>query len=109
MVNADRQYIEYNLLDSYILLIGINYYLVNSSTIFALSSFPLKSFATTLPVASRIKVAGIDCTLYCAAIGSSQNFKFETCVQVNLSFAIASFHLTASLSKETPIIFSPLE
>ena len=25
MVNADRQYIEYNLLDSYILLIGITF------------------------------------------------------------------------------------
>jgi hypothetical protein len=47
--------------------------------------------------------------LYCAAIGSSQNFKLETCVQVNLSFAIASSHLTASLSKETPTIFNPLE
>ncbi|SHG40881.1 hypothetical protein SAMN05444372_105231 [Flavobacterium micromati] len=46
--------------------------------ILALSSSPRKSFATTLPDASRIKVAGIDCTLYCAAIGSSQNFRLET-------------------------------
>jgi hypothetical protein len=46
--------------------------------IFALNSSPLKSFATTFPDASRIKVAGIDSTLYCFAIGSSQNFKFET-------------------------------
>ncbi len=30
-------------------------------------------------------------------------------VQVNLSFAIASFHFAASLSKETPIIFNPFE
>jgi hypothetical protein len=53
-------------------------YLAKSSMILALSSSPRKSFATTLPDASRIKVAGIDCTLYCAAIGSSQNFRLET-------------------------------
>jgi hypothetical protein len=37
-----------------------NFYLANSSTIFALSSLPLKSLATTFPVASSIKVAGMD-------------------------------------------------
>src|SRR5690606_40085782 len=41
------------------------------------------------------------------AIGSCQNFKFETWFQVKPSFSIASFHLAASLSKETPIIFKP--
>jgi hypothetical protein len=53
-------------------------YFAKSSNILALSASPRKSFATTFPDASRIKVAGIDSTLYCAAIGSSQNFKFET-------------------------------
>ena len=77
--------------------------------IFALNLSPLKSLATTFPEASKIKVAGIDCTSYCAAIGSSQNFKLETCVQVNLSFAMASFHFALSLSKETPMMLSPLE
>lgn len=46
--------------------------------ILARKASPLKSFATTFPDASRINVAGIDSTLYCAAIGSSQNFRFET-------------------------------
>jgi hypothetical protein len=41
-------------------------------------------------------------------MGSSQNFKFETWFQVNLSFAMASFQALASLSNETPIMFSPL-
>ncbi len=77
--------------------------------ILALSASPLKSFATIVPEASRMKVAGMDSTLYCLAIGSSQNFKLETCVQVNLSFAIASFHLALSLSKETPIMLRPFE
>lgn len=54
------------------------YYLAKSSNIFALNSGPLKSCATTFPDASRIKVAGIDSTPYCFAIGSSQNFKLET-------------------------------
>ena len=76
--------------------------------ILALSSLPLKSFATTLPEASSMNVAGMDCTSYWAAMGSFQNFKWETCVQVNLSFAMASFHFVASLSKETPTILSPL-
>nr|WP_230470652.1 hypothetical protein [Flavobacterium cheongpyeongense] len=43
------------------------------------------------------------------AIGSSQNFKLETCVQLKLSFAIASFQADASLSNETPMIFNPFE
>ena len=46
--------------------------------IFALSSAPLKSLATTFPEASRIKVAGIASTLYWAAIGSCHPFKLET-------------------------------
>ena len=54
-------------------------------------------------------MAGIDSTLYCLAIGSSQNFKFETWYQVNLSFAIASFQALASLSKDTPTILRPLK
>ena len=83
-------------------------YLAKSSNILALSSLPLKSFATTLPEASSMNVAGMDCTSYWAAMGSFQNFKWETCVQVNLSFAMASFHFAASLSKETPTILSPL-
>jgi hypothetical protein len=33
----------------------------------------------------------------------------DTCVQVNLSLAIASFHFAASLSKETPTMLSPFE
>ena len=56
-----------------------------------------------------MNVAGIDSTPYCFAIGSSQNFKLETCVHVNLSFAMASFQAAASLSNETPIIFKPFE
>src|SRR5699024_5962308 len=68
-----------------------------------------KSCATIFPDESRIKVAGIDSTPYCFAIGSSQNFKLETCVQLNLSFAIASFQAPASLSNETPIMFKPFE
>lgn len=83
-------------------------YFARSSIIFALSASPLKSFATIVPDASRMKVAGIDCTLYCAAIGSSQNFKFETWFQVRLSFAMASFQALASLSNDTPIMFRPL-
>jgi len=83
------------------------YYFAKSSRIFALNSGPLKSCATTLPDASSIKVAGIDSTPYCFAIGSSQNFKLETCVQLKLSFAMASFQADASLSSETPIIFNP--
>lgn len=83
------------------------YYLAKSSKIFALNSGPLKSWATTFPVASSIKVAGIDSTLYCLAIGSFQYFKLETCVHVKPSFAIASFQAPASLSKETPTILSP--
>jgi hypothetical protein len=77
--------------------------------IFALSSSPYKFFATTFPDASSTKVDGIDSTLYCKAIGSSQPFKCETWFQVNLSFAIAAFHAFSSLSNETPIILSPLE
>ena len=80
-----------------------------SSIILALNSGPLKSCATILPDASSIKVAGIDSTLYCLAIGSSQNFKLETCVQLNLSFAMASFQAPASLSNETPMMFKPFE
>jgi hypothetical protein len=56
-----------------------------------------------------MKVAGIDSTLYCFAIGSSHPLRFETCVQTNLSFAIASFHFTESSSNETPIILRPFE
>jgi len=52
--------------------------LAKSSIILALNSSPRKSWATIFPDASRIKVAGIDSTLYCLAIGSSQNFKLET-------------------------------
>ncbi len=77
--------------------------------IFALSSSPLKSCATTFPDLSRIKVAGIDSTLYCLAIGSSQPLRLDTCVQVNLSLAMASFHFAGSSSRETPIMLSPLE
>jgi hypothetical protein len=40
------------------------YYFDKSSSIFARSSSPLKSFATTFPEASSIKVAGMDCTSY---------------------------------------------
>lgn len=84
-------------------------YFAKSSKIFALNSGPLKSCATTFPDESRIKVAGIDSTLYCFAIGSSQYFKLDTCVQLKLSFAMASFHAVASLSRETPMMFNPLE
>jgi len=56
-----------------------------------------------------MKVAGIASTLYCFAIGSSQCFKLETCVQIKPSFAMACFHAAASLSKETPIMFNPFE
>ncbi|REG99432.1 hypothetical protein C8P67_10449 [Flavobacterium aquicola] len=77
--------------------------------IFALSSSPLKSCATTFPDWSRINVAGIDSTLYCIAIGSDQPLRFETCVHVNLSLAIASFHFTGFSSRETPIILRPFE
>ena len=90
-------------------MLGISLYLDKSSLILALSSSPLKSFATTFPEASSIKVAGMDSTPYCLAMGSSQYFKCEICIQDNLSFAIASFHFLASLSKETPMIFNPLE
>ena len=85
------------------------YYLaLKSSSTFAFNSSPLKSFATIFPEASNIKVVGICCTSYCLAIGSAHSFKLETCTQVILSFAIASFHLDNSLSKETPTIFNPL-
>nr|WP_281635216.1 hypothetical protein [Flavobacterium marginilacus] len=84
-------------------------YFPSNSMIFALSSAPLKSCTTTFPDLSSMKVAGIDSTLYCFAIGSSQPLRFETCVQINLSFAIASFHFTGSSSKETPIILRPFE
>ena len=84
-------------------------YFDNNSFILDRSSSPNKPFATTFPFASSTKGAGIDSTWYWIAIGSFQNFRFETCVQVNWSFAIASFHLAASLSKETPTIFNPLE
>ncbi len=48
-------------------------------------------------------------TLYCKAIGSSQPFKLDTWYQFNPSFAIAPFHLEASSSSETPMMFNPLE
>ena len=92
--------------------IFINYkknYLDNNSDILARNSAPLKSFATIVPAASTINVAGIWSTPYCLAIGSSQPFKLETWYQVNLSFATAAFHFAASSSSETPIIFNPLE
>jgi len=43
-------------------------YFPNNSMIFAFSSSPLKSCATTFPDWSRMKVAGIDSTLYYFAI-----------------------------------------
>jgi hypothetical protein len=64
--------------------------------------------AIIFPFASKIKVAGMPSTSYSIAIGSSQPFKLETWVHVNLSFAIAAFHFAASSSNETPIIFKPL-
>lgn len=85
-----------------------DYFAFKSSVILAFNSAPLKSFATTVPEASKINVAGIDSTLYCFAIGSSQNLRLEICDQTKPSFAIASFHLATSLSKETPIMFNPL-
>ncbi len=77
--------------------------------IFASSCSPIKSFAITLPELSSKNVHGICSTSYSSAIGSFQPFKFEMCVQVNLSFAIASFQRLMSSSKETPIMFNPLE
>lgn len=73
----------------------------------AFRAAPLNPCATTFPEASSTNVAGMASTLYCFAIGSSQNFKFETCVHVSPSFAIASFQALADLSKETPMIFNP--
>ena len=84
------------------------YLAFKSSIIFAFKAAPFKSLATMVPVASKIKVAGIDCTLYCFAIGSSQNLRFEIWGHTKQSFEIASFHFAASLSKETPMIFKPL-
>ena len=83
-------------------------YLANNSSILAFNSAPLKSLATIVPLASKINVAGIDFTLYWVAIGSFQNFRLETWFQVKPSFWIASDHLAASLSKDTPIMFKPL-
>ena len=81
---------------------------LKSSKTFAFNSSPLKSFATIFPEASNKKVVGICSTLYSFAIGSAHFFKFETCIQVILSFAIAWFQLSKSSSKETPTIFNPL-
>ena len=50
--------------------------------ILAVNSSPRKSFATTFPLASNKKVAGIDWTLYVKAIGSCQYFKCETCGKI---------------------------
>ena len=80
----------------------------NVSFILAFNSSPLRFLAIIFPFASKIKVAGMPSTSYSIAIGSSQPFKLEIWVHVNLSFAIAAFHFEASSSKETPIIFSPL-
>ena len=46
-----------------------NYLTPKSSFTFAFKASPLRSFATIFPFASKIKVAGIDCTFYCFAIG----------------------------------------
>ncbi len=46
------------------LLYRQEYYFDKTSSILARSSSPLKSFATTFPEASSIKVAGIDFTSY---------------------------------------------
>ena len=55
-----------------------DYFTPKSSFTFAFKASPLKSFATIFPFASKIKVAGIDCTLYCLAIGSLHCSRFET-------------------------------
>lgn len=86
----------------------VSYLTPNNSFTLAFNSSPLRFLATIFPFASKINVAGIPSTLYSKAIGSSQPFKLETCVQVNLSLAIAFFHFAASSSKETPIMFKPL-
>ena len=94
--------------DFFYFRLSIYYLTLKSSKTFAFNSSPLKSFATILPEASNKKVVGICSTLYCFAIGSAHSFKLETCIQVILSFTIASFHFANSLSKETPTIFNPL-
>lgn len=86
---------------------SLDNYLAKSSTTLSFKAAPLNPCAAIFPEASSTKVAGMASTLYCFAIGSSQNFKFETCVHVKPSFAIASFQAFADLSKETPMIFNP--
>ena len=86
----------------------MHYITPNNSFTLAFNSSPLRFLATIFPFESNINVEGISSTWYINAIGSFQPCKLETCVQVNLSFAIAAFHFVASSSNETPIMFKPL-
>lgn len=87
----------------------LDYCTFNIDFILLFKVSPVKSRATMFPLLSSKKVLGICSTSYKAAIGSSQPFKLETCIHVNLSFAMAFFHCSTSSSKETPIITNPLE